>query len=153
MLSVLIHYQATPFLYSMASPHSLASRIQALALAEYGVPVHKVSEITTISVRHIYRLRKTARGRGFDPAVSSVLKEEYVKDAPRSGRPKKVKAGKDVKEGGGIVGGGEGEDGSGDSAMRLESGQSLPDIQHMDIRQLVRVSKSDYMIVLRITDC
>lgn len=43
-----------------------------------------------MSINTIHRLRKIARARGFDPAVSPILKFEYVEDAPRSGRPNKV---------------------------------------------------------------
>lgn len=65
-------------------------RLQALALVEFGVPPGDASNHTKISVKTIQRLRKQARTRGFDPAVSSLLKLEYVEDAPRSGRPPKL---------------------------------------------------------------
>lgn len=72
-----------------AQNHSVALRIQALALFEEGVPVERVKEITGMSRSAIFRLRQTARSRGYDPNVSRELKEEYVQDAPRSGRPRK----------------------------------------------------------------
>ena len=75
----------------MGKAHTVAERIQALALAEYGVPLPRVAEITGMSERQISRLKSTARKRGFDPRVSHVLKTEYVADAPRSGRPRKVR--------------------------------------------------------------
>ena len=59
-------------------------------MVEHGVGIDAAataSGMTSITVR---RLRKKARERGFDPEVSSVMKEEYVKDAPRSGHPPKV---------------------------------------------------------------
>jgi transposase len=61
-----------------------------LALAEYGIPVQHIKHHLNMSVNTIQRLRKTARERGFDPAVSPQLKLEYVEDAPRSGRPSKL---------------------------------------------------------------
>lgn len=64
--------------------------MQALALVEYGVPPGHASNTTKISVKTIQRLRRQARARGYDPSVSSVLKLEYVEDAPRSGRPPKL---------------------------------------------------------------
>lgn len=64
--------------------------MQALALVEHGVPPGQASHTTKISVKTIQRLRRQARARGFDPAVSSILKLEYVEDAPRSGRPPKL---------------------------------------------------------------
>ena len=70
--------------------HTIAARLQALSLVEHGVGIDAAataSGMTSITVR---RLRKKARERGFDPEVSSVMKEEHVKDAPRSGRPPKV---------------------------------------------------------------
>lgn len=71
-------------------PHPINLRFQALALAEYGVPVQNIKQYLNMSVNTIQRLRKTARDRGFDPAVSPHLKLEYVEDAPRSGRPSKL---------------------------------------------------------------
>ena len=70
--------------------HTIAARLQALTLVEHGVGIDAAataSGMTSITVRC---LRKKARERGFDPEVSSVMKEEYFKDAPRSGRPPKV---------------------------------------------------------------
>ncbi|KAI9785876.1 MAG: hypothetical protein M1816_008203 [Peltula sp. TS41687] len=72
-----------------AQNHSVALRIQALALFEEGVPVERVKEITGMSRSAVFRLRQTAKNRGYDPNVSRELKEEYVQDAPRSGRPRK----------------------------------------------------------------
>ena len=46
--------------------------------------------MTGVSTRSISALKIKARQRGYDPAVSRVLKVEYIEDAPRSGRPKKV---------------------------------------------------------------
>lgn len=71
-------------------PFPISLRFQALALAEYGVPVQHIKHYLNMSVNTIQRLRKTARDRGFDPAVSPQLKLEYVEDAPRSGRPSKL---------------------------------------------------------------
>lgn len=59
-------------------------------MVEYGIPPGHASHTTKISVKTIQRLRRQARARGYDPAVSSVLKLEYVEDAPRSGRPPKL---------------------------------------------------------------
>lgn len=72
-----------------AQNHSVALRIQALALFEEGIAVERVKDITGMSRSAIFRLRQTARARGYDPNVSRELKEEYVQDAPRSGRPRK----------------------------------------------------------------
>lgn len=66
------------------------TRIQILALAEYGVPTKIVSDVTGISIRSISRLRQIARERGYDPEKSKVLLYKYVEDAPRSGRPKNI---------------------------------------------------------------
>ena len=82
----------------MGKVHTIAERIQALALVEYGVPPPRVAEITGVSERQIYRLKSTARQRGFDPQVSSILKAEYVTDSPRSGRPRKVRDDAGTKE-------------------------------------------------------
>ena len=68
--------------------HDIAVRIQALALAEEGITVERIIEITGLSRRTIFNLKKRARERGYNPAQSRALKMEYVEDAPRSGRPK-----------------------------------------------------------------
>ena len=70
--------------------HSNFHRFQALTLAEHGVPVKEVADICKMSTQTIYRLKKQARERGYDPAVSRLLEEAYVIDAPRSGQPPKV---------------------------------------------------------------
>lgn len=83
--------------YSMARPqsvnHDLGTRFQALVIAEYceanQIPqgVAKAATWTKISKQTVYRLKKQARERGFDPVTSPALKLEYVEDQPRSGRP------------------------------------------------------------------
>jgi transposase len=75
--------------------HDIAVRIQALALAEEGIKVARITEITGLSRRTIFYLKKRARDRGYDPARSRVLKMEYVEDAPRSGRPRVAAGEKD----------------------------------------------------------
>jgi transposase len=70
--------------------HDLAVRIQALALAEEGIATKRIREITGLSRKTLYNLKKKAQERGYNPAQSRSLKMEYVEDAPRSGRPKVV---------------------------------------------------------------
>lgn len=84
------HPAAPPQRIAIRQPHPVSSRFQALVLAEYGIPVQHIKNHLNMSVNTIQRLRKTARDRGFDPAVSPHLKLEYVEDAPRSGRPSKL---------------------------------------------------------------
>lgn len=81
---------APPLRNAVRHPHPINLRFQALVLAEYGVSLQQIKQHLSMSVNTIQRLRKTARERGFDPAVSPVLKLEYVEDAPRSGRPSKL---------------------------------------------------------------
>ena len=69
---------------------TIAQRIQALALVEHGIAAKMVQAVTGVSTRSISALKIKARQRGYDPAVSRVLEVEYIEDAPRSGRPKKV---------------------------------------------------------------
>ena len=40
-----------------------------------------------ISPRSLRQISHTARNRGFDPALSLIIKDAYVEDAKRSGRP------------------------------------------------------------------
>src|SRR2546430_10356095 len=65
-------------------------RAQALAMLEEGVPVSRITEYTTLSKPTIFRIRRIAIERGYDPQVSREFKDEYFTDAPRSGRPKVI---------------------------------------------------------------
>lgn len=69
---------------------TIAQRIQAVALIEAGIAAKIVAATVEVSDQTVYKWRRIAIERGYDPNVSKVLKEEYVTDAPRSGRPRKV---------------------------------------------------------------
>ena len=75
-----------------AKPHTVAERIQALALVEYGASAKDASRITGVSRRRIQDIQRQARARGYDPDVSQVIRMEYVQDKERPGRPKKLSA-------------------------------------------------------------
>lgn len=68
--------------------HSIAVRIQALALAEAHISLERIHEVTGIDAKTVAGLRQLARERGYDPAISMVLKEEYVYDVPGMNRPR-----------------------------------------------------------------
>jgi hypothetical protein len=68
--------------------HSMAVRIQALALAEASISSERILEITGIDPKTLAGLRKLARDRGYDPSISMQLKEEYVVDPPNTNRPR-----------------------------------------------------------------
>jgi hypothetical protein len=68
--------------------HSMAVRIQALALAEASISSEKIYEITGIDPKVLAGLRKLARDRGYDPSISMQMKEEYVVDPPNANRPR-----------------------------------------------------------------
>lgn len=70
--------------------HSIEARIQALTLIDSGHHVDEASAITGISRSVIYALRRKAKERGYDPAISRIIKTEYVVDASRKGRPKVI---------------------------------------------------------------
>jgi hypothetical protein len=67
--------------------NDLGQRLQALALAEYGVKRKEVALITGISESSISKLCQKARARGYNPAVSTQILLEYVVDGKRAGRP------------------------------------------------------------------
>ena len=69
---------------------SLAERAQALALLKYEININSVITYTGFSRSYLYEMRKKARDRGFNPSISFILKDEYLTDAPRSGRPLKA---------------------------------------------------------------
>ena len=66
--------------------HDLGTRIQALALAEAGIAVKIVKAISQLSHQTIYRLKKQARERGYDPEISKQLLLKYVLNKLRSDR-------------------------------------------------------------------
>ena len=80
--------------------HSMAVRIQALALAEASISSERIHEVTGIEPKVLAGMRKLARERGYDPNVSMRMKEEYVLDPPNTnrprGRPKKRKLEDDI---------------------------------------------------------
>jgi hypothetical protein len=51
----------------------------------------KITELTGISQSSVYKLRKVALQRGYDPTKDFRILLSYVEDAPRSGRPVKAK--------------------------------------------------------------
>ncbi|EXA28976.1 hypothetical protein FOVG_19455 [Fusarium oxysporum f. sp. pisi HDV247] len=75
------------------APHTdIATRafIVSLKAPCSGKSSNEVSEITGISVRQVDRIYGRAISRGFDPNIRPlILKNEYLEDAPRSGRPTK----------------------------------------------------------------
>lgn len=70
--------------------HTVAARLQALTLAEHGVSKAIAGAKSGMSEQSVIRLMKKARLRGYDPEVSTIMKEEYVTDTPRPGRRLKV---------------------------------------------------------------
>ena len=83
--------------------HSMAVRIQALALAEASISSERIAEITGMDPKTLLGLRKLARDRGYDPNVSMQLREEYVFDPPTGknpvGRPRKRRPEDDLDPG------------------------------------------------------
>ena len=65
-------------------------RIQALALLEVGYTPAQIQAYLGVSIPSIYRFRRTAIERGYNPLESKKILLEYLTDAPRSGRPPKV---------------------------------------------------------------
>jgi hypothetical protein len=73
--------------------HTAAARVQALTLLHCtpGPPSNEkydqIYRMIGIPPRSLRQISHTARNRGFDPAVSLIIKDAYVEDAKRSGRP------------------------------------------------------------------
>ena len=69
-------------------PHiDIGIRIQCLALFESGIPIDTIATMLHIEKAAIYRFRRTAKKRGYDPEKSKAILLSYLVDAPRSGRP------------------------------------------------------------------
>jgi hypothetical protein len=67
-----------------------ATRASVLTLKAYGRPSQEVAHFTGLSIRQVNRILARAIERGFDPQLQPLqIKDTYVQDAPRSGRPKK----------------------------------------------------------------
>jgi len=75
---------------SSQNRYDIAQRAQALTLLVIGATYDYITTQTSISKRQIQYYLATAKSQGFDPTVSIILKEEYLKDGIRTGRPKKT---------------------------------------------------------------
>lgn len=78
------------FMMPPSQSYDLTTRAQAITLKLYGASYEKIEEICGIKKRMVQRYLQTAKERGYDPLVDSTLKDEYLIDAPRSGRPRKL---------------------------------------------------------------
>lgn len=67
--------------------HPIELRVQALALATYGVRYTEVSEITGISLRAVYDIVKRAKERGFNAEVDARIRREYVETGGKREAP------------------------------------------------------------------
>jgi len=80
----------------MVQHYDIATRAQALALLQAGVPNRRIESLTGITSRHIYRLLDKAIERGYDPkSPKPVILDSYVTDDVRPGRPRKQEDAKD----------------------------------------------------------
>lgn len=66
--------------------HNDETRLQALALVEFGIANKIVTVIIEISRRSIGRLQKQVRDRNYNPSKSKKLLLFYMTDASRFGR-------------------------------------------------------------------
>ena len=68
--------------------HTIAQRVQALAIAEAGIALKQAAALAGLyNAQSVKRLQQKAKFRGYDPDISTILKSEYVCDAPRLGQP------------------------------------------------------------------
>lgn len=67
--------------------YCLATRAQALTMRILGLSNSEITKQTGIPERSVQRLAVKAKECGFDPAICTVLKDEYLTDDPRSRRP------------------------------------------------------------------
>ncbi|KAI8671803.1 hypothetical protein NCS57_00656700 [Fusarium keratoplasticum] len=76
----------------MAPNTDIATRALVVALKApcSGKTTEEVAAITGLSTRQVNRIYARAIYRGFDPNLRPlVIRDEYLRDAPRSGRPPK----------------------------------------------------------------
>jgi len=72
----------------MPSYYDDATRAQVIALRAFGVTHKTVSAITNVQERTQTKMLRKAKDRGFIPG--GVLLDEHIKDAPKSGAPRKM---------------------------------------------------------------
>lgn len=68
--------------------HQTAARVQALTLLLVGYRPEDIQKLTGIPPSTQKDIKKRAFQRGYRPEEDPIIKDEYVIDAPRSGRPK-----------------------------------------------------------------
>lgn len=74
-----------------------AQRIQAISLVEAGVDKKVAAVMSGMTVSSVYRILQKAKDLGYNKDESTIMKMQYVVDAPRSGRPLKVNSEKKVE--------------------------------------------------------
>lgn len=72
--------------------YDIAQHAQALTLLYVGATFEQITEVTGISERQVRRFLATAKERRYDPSISGILKDEYLQNAPRTGRPPALNA-------------------------------------------------------------
>src|SRR5450432_2313978 len=70
--------------------YDIAQRAQAVTLLVIGSPYDYITAQTGISKRQVQYYLATAKSRGYNPEVSIILKDEYLQDGARPGRPRKI---------------------------------------------------------------
>lgn len=71
----------------VAKSHDVGTRLQALCMLEYRLPIAQIVADTSMSSTSIYRLLTEAKKRGYNSDISKQILLSYVADTPRSGRP------------------------------------------------------------------
>jgi len=75
---------------STRNRYDIAQRAQAITLLVVGSPYDYITAQTGISKRQVQYYLATAKSRGYNPEVSIILKEEYLRDGIRPGRLRKT---------------------------------------------------------------
>jgi transposase len=74
----------------MAPTQDIATRAFVLGLKCCGTSTTEAASISGVSIRQVNRIYARALKRGFDPSCRPVnIKDDFVKDEPRPGRPSK----------------------------------------------------------------
>ncbi len=69
--------------------YSAATRAQVVTMKQMGASNRDIEAKTGVPARTIRRICHRAADRGFDPTERPILEDHHVKNAPKSGRPKK----------------------------------------------------------------
>jgi hypothetical protein len=72
---------------SQQSQYRVALRVQCVTLLDAGIPIDVICSQWLVTKSAIWRWKRIAKARGYNPDIDPCLLCSHVEDAPRSSRP------------------------------------------------------------------